>query len=327
VLEASDVTIRRARPDDDPAIVRLLADTLGWDDEERYHRLFAWKHRENPFGPSPGWVAVDARGLVGSRTLMRWVFRAGPDRLRAVRPVDTATHPRARGHGIFRSLTLRAVAELTAEGVDLAFNTPNSQSLPGYLSMGWKPVGRVPLSINIGTLWRVPQIAYARQEAGGLWSLPTSCGEDASSVLDATGEVSDLLARQPVDSRIRSERSVEYLRWRYGSPTVPYRVFLLGRSPEEGLVFFRLRRRGGTVEALIAESLTPPASHRNVSDVIGRIVRGSGADYAVALGRPRMPGFLPVPRGGPLLTWRPLSNQRACPFEDWGLCAGDIELF
>lgn len=321
------MTIRRATPDDDPAIVGLLADTLGWDNDERHHQLFVWKHRENPFGPTPGWVAVDERGLVGSRTLMRWRFEAGPESLQAVRPVDTATHPRARGRGVFRALTLRAVAELTAEGVDLAFNTPNGQSLPGYLSMGWRPAGRVPLSINIGNLRRVPQIALARHEAGGLWSLPTSCGEDAASVLDSTDEVSGLLAQRRVDSRIRSELSVEYLRWRYGSPTVKYRAMLLGRSPEEGLVFFRLRDRGGVAEAVIAESLTPSVGCRSLFKVIRRIVRGSGAAYAVALGRPRMPRSVPVPSGGPLLAWRPLANQGARPLGQWDLCAGDIELF
>lgn len=324
----TDVVIRRATPDDDHVILELLADALGWEDDDRHRRLFAWKHRENPFGPSPGWVAFDEAGLMGSRTLMRWTFEAGSETLQAVRPVDTATHPRARGRGVFRTLTLTAVGELTAEGFDLAFNTPNAQSLPGYLSMGWSAVGRIPLSIAIADLRRVARVGRARRHPGGLWSLPTSCGEDAGSVLDATGDLGGLLAGRRDDARIRTARSIEYLRWRYCSPTVKYRVMPLGRTPEEGLVFFRLRDRGGAVEAVIAEALTPPGrSRRSLGDAVRRILRESRADYAVTLGRPRTPRSVTVSGGGPLLTWRPLSNGRSCPLERWDLCAGDVELF
>jgi GNAT superfamily N-acetyltransferase len=322
-----DLVIRPATPDDDPAIVRLLAEALGWDDDDRHRRLFAWKHRESPFGPSPGWVALDESGLVGTRTLMRWAFQAGPERLQAVRPVDTATHPRARGRGVFRALTLTAVEELTAEGVDFAFNTPNGQSLPGYLSMGWSLLGRISLSVTISDLRRLARIGRARRRSSGLWSLPTTCGEDAASVIDAADGLCGLSAGWRHDSRIRTVRSVEYLRWRYGSTTVKYRAMLVGRTPEEGLVFFRLRDRGEAVEAVIAESITPPVGHRSLPGAIRRILRESGADYAVTLGRPRTPRSVPAPNSGPLLTWRPLSDRRSCPLQSWDLCAGDVELF
>lgn len=323
----ADVTIRSATAHDYPAIVQLLSGSLGWADDERHRQLFTWKHWENPFGPSPGWIALDEEGIVGSRTLMRWEFTSDAGRLRAVRAVDTATHPRARGRGVFRALTMRAVEELTSEGVDWAFNTPNDQSLPGYLSMGWQAVGRLPVSVRVARVTGLARLRDARRRAGDLWSLPTSCGEDAASVLEASDDLMELLATQCQDDRIRTRRSVEYLRWRYGSSVLPYRVLLPGRSPRDGMVFFRLRTRGEATEAVIAETLMSPAGTRSLVSAVGRIIRGSTADYGVALGRPRLRRSLPLPGGGPLLTWRPLSSQQGAPLERWDLCAGDIELF
>ena len=63
--------------------------------------------------------------------------------MRAVRAVDTATHPDFRGQGVFSALTLGALEELRSDGVAFVFNTPNERSRPGYLKMGWQPVGQV----------------------------------------------------------------------------------------------------------------------------------------------------------------------------------------
>ena len=73
--------------------------------------------------------------------------------LRAVRAVDTATDPDYQGRGLFTRLTLQAIDELRAEGVDFVFNTPNDQSRPGYLKMGWQVVGTLPTHVR-PTRWR-----------------------------------------------------------------------------------------------------------------------------------------------------------------------------
>src|SRR5262249_43359766 len=128
----------------------LLRASLGWADDPGFDRYFAWKHRENSFGASPSWVAVEAGRIVGFRTFLRWEFvdRQG-NRARAVRAVDTATHPDAQGRGIFRRLTLHALDDLARDDVDFVFNTPNDKSRPGYLRMGWVDVGRVGTSVRV----------------------------------------------------------------------------------------------------------------------------------------------------------------------------------
>src|SRR4029079_3500391 len=101
-----------------------------------------WKHVDNAFGRSPMWVACDGERIAGFRAFMRWEFEGAGEVKRAVRTVDTATHPDYQGQGIFTKLTLAGLEELAAEGVDFVFNTPNDKSRPGYLKMGWHVLGR-----------------------------------------------------------------------------------------------------------------------------------------------------------------------------------------
>ena len=73
-------------------------------------------------------MAVHDGEVVGFRTFLRWQFEHPDGRIRrAVRAVDTAPRPAFQGKGIFRRLTMTAVDELTADGVDFVFNTPNGR--------------------------------------------------------------------------------------------------------------------------------------------------------------------------------------------------------
>src|SRR4029078_7629835 len=85
-----------------PAVLEVLDQSLGPGHDPAW---FAWKHVENPFGPSWGWAALDGERVVGVRLFMRWGLRRGGRDLEAARPVDTATAPEARGRGVFRELT------------------------------------------------------------------------------------------------------------------------------------------------------------------------------------------------------------------------------
>ncbi|MDI2130184.1 GNAT family N-acetyltransferase [Yinghuangia seranimata] len=141
--------LRELAKDDDPQVLALLEAALaGGPTGERTQAFFDWKHRDNPFGASPGLVAEDADGrIVAVRLFLRWEFVHQGEVVRAVRAVDTATHPAAQGRGLFKKLTSELLDRLSAD-TDLVFNTPNANSLPGYLKMGWREVGKVPVSLH-----------------------------------------------------------------------------------------------------------------------------------------------------------------------------------
>ena len=331
--QADDLEIRRAGPDDVGAIVALCQAALGWDPADPNEAFFRWKHLENPAGPSPMWVATDQGRLVGVRVFLRWRFVSGAGReLDAVRAVDTATHPDAQGRGVFSRLTRHALDELRDEGVDFVFNTPNDQSRPGYLKMGWQVVGRVPVAVRPRSPRALLAMARARVPAQK-WSLATPAGRPAPRVLADRSALDELLGRlAPADGRadgLATRRDGEHLGWRYGFAPLRYRAVVAPGGPAHGVAVFRVRRRGEATEAAVCELLAPDPS--TARGLIGQVAAATGADYLIAAASasaaPRL-GLVPMPTQGPILTWREVAPGTRCPpLAAWSLALGDVELF
>ncbi len=321
------LTLRRATAADRGEILGLLAASLGRDQDPRFEALFAWKHLENAFGESPAWVACDGDRIAGFRTLMRWEFADGDRTLHAVRAVDTATHPDYQGRGIFTRLTLHALEELTASGTDFVFNTPNDQSRPGYLKMGWQVVGQLPTVVRPTRLSRLARIAKARVPAER-WSTPSTAGEDAAAVVADAGALAILIGeRAPSTTGIETRLSPEFLAWRFGTPLLGYRAVVADAGLDHGVAIFRIRARGSAQEAALVALLTRAGDRRTAARLVRAVRTSAAADYVLALGGPRVwPGGLTrLPGVGPLLTHRPLATPDAP--SGWNMTLGDIELF
>lgn len=325
-VPATDVAIRPMQPSDESQVLALIEASLGRRPDPRNAKFFAWKHRENAFGASPCWVAVDGDRVVGLRALMRWEFDTPGGVARAVRAVDTATHPDYQGRGIFSALTRRAVDELTADGVAFIFNTPNDKSRPGYLKMGWQEVGQLPTGLRPTSAFRLPRIAAARAPAE-LWSEPTEAGLSIAAALADDAAVAGLLTVQPRTDGVATRRTPAYLRWRYGFEPLVYRAFLAESSLSDGVLLFRLRRRGRATEMVVGDLLLPEPAPAAARRLIRSALRATGADHALGLRTTAAAGLLPVPGQGPMLTWRGLVSETKPPLADWKLSLGDIELF
>ena len=113
-------------------IVELLQMSLSG---EHTKESFLWKHYYNPFGQSYGLIAIDEGKVVAVRMFMRWCFGKGSKLRKALRPVDSATHPRYRRLGIFTDLTIKALE--SCKDYDFIFNTPNEKSLSADKKLGW----------------------------------------------------------------------------------------------------------------------------------------------------------------------------------------------
>ena len=320
--------IRRATAADLPAILELLGTALGWVPDAQHRRFFAWKHDENVFGPSAAWTAMDGDRVVAFRSFLRWELEYGGRVERAVRAVDTATSPDHRRRGLFSRLTLHALEELRAEGVAVVFNTPNDQSRPGYLKMGWEVVApRLPVLFRPRSPGALVRMAGARVPAEK-WSSPTSAGVSAPEVLADRPAVERLLASLPAEPARHTRRSAGYLAWRYGFGPLAYRAELAGSGVEDGMVVFRLRRRGAALEAAVCELLVPGGEPRVTRSLLRRVLATSGADYAVRLGGPGVArsGYLPLVGQGPTLVARGVATGTLPP-AGWRLTLGDVELF
>jgi len=313
--------VRRATEADEADAVALCAEVLADGIGERFPALFHWKHRENPFGSSPMWVAVDNGRIVAVRVLMRWQFERDGVAVRAVRAVDTATHPDYQGRGLFTALTLQGLTDVAADGVELVFNTPNDKSRPGYLKMGWQEVGRLaPVAAFRGPL-TIPRVLRSRVPAD-LWPEPMELGSSVQDWLRDDGLARALRrATPPPAGALTTSLTAEFMEWRFGSPLQPCRVV----EDERAVVVVERRRRGEVIELVCLLGL---GAARDVDRLLRRTMREAGADTVLRLGSPApRRGFLPMPGVGPRLTCRMLGAAPVPALSDWSLTLGDVVLF
>lgn len=342
-MTETDYQIRRMTAEDEPAVLDLMRVSLGEGSIPRTAAYWWWKHGLNPFGTSPVLVAEANGGLVGLRAFMRWTWAIGTRRYSAVRAVDTATHPNHRGQGIFKRLTLQLRDAMAAEGVAFVFNTPNAQSRPGYVRMGWSVAGQP-------TLWMRPVrpvrlIAGLRRgglsgpegepppiEAAGAGTL---LGDDASASILS-------MAHQSYSAGYHTRSSLAALRWRYGGvPGFEYVAHRSGEGESGALAFARTRQRGGIRELRICDLVVgaSPVARTHARRVLRDLSRAADVDMVVAL-PPDIPGgkrllleagFLPVPRSGPIVTVLPMNLPVGAPdptsLANWRPSIGDLELF
>jgi GNAT superfamily N-acetyltransferase len=333
----TEPTIRPATAQDTSAIIDLVAASYERQDGPERLRYWRWKHEANPFGPSPCLVAESAGQLVGVRVFLRWTWRAGARDIRAVRAVDTATHPAWRGRGVFSQLTARLVEQMRGDGVGFVYNTPNAKSMPGYLKMGWALVTRIPLWVRPLRLSGV-----LRRTLSAAPACPPTL-ERLDPVAEVLGDsrvaafLSDLAFR---DERYHTARTSAYLRWRYGEiPGLSYRARFETEGDAGALVIARGRVRGRLRELTISDLLVTPSS-RGIQigrAVVSDLIRATDADYVAGCAASgtaerrvlARAGFLPAPRLGPHFTARHLNPVAPDPFHwaNWRCSIGDLELF
>jgi GNAT superfamily N-acetyltransferase len=147
-MKESNFVYQLAKPTDVDQIVALFELCLGADGGAPTAAFWNWKHNQNPGGISPVLLAWDKDKLIGIRAFMCYKFHSNEGEMKAYRPVDTATHPEYQGKGIFSHLTLSLIEDLKKiDQKAFIFNTPNGQSKPGYIKMGWIEWGKPLLQI------------------------------------------------------------------------------------------------------------------------------------------------------------------------------------
>lgn len=225
--------IRKAIKSDIPDIVELLRLSLG-SMTEKSETNWNWKHVDNPYGESPVLLAFEGQTLVGVRAFMCWGWTDGKREYRALRAVDTATHPDFQGRGIFKKLTLQLLDEVKAEGYDFIFNTPNSKSMPGYLKMGWEKAGKLPVRLKV-----FPFFGKRARPQYGSFDL---------------ADIADLSLFESIAPQSGPTYPKNYLPWRYvDNPFIQYYGFGSWSDELKCLCIFRIKETPRYNELRICE--------------------------------------------------------------------------
>lgn len=339
--------IRDYRGEDEDGVLTLLHLALGGGRSfVRDQAFWRWKHLENHFGRSQLMVAANSE-VLGLRAFMRWQFAGTTgERIHAVRAVDTATHPGYRRLGIFSKLTRASLERARADGGHLIFNTPNRQSMPGYLKLGWQSVGRPrllirvirPLRMAAGLIARAQPVA--RAELAGFFRTPPHSVDELLRYEEHLATI--IKYDDGLSSRkLRTARSVEFIRWRYAScPSLSYAAIWTGHRPVTEILIVRPNNRFGLRELMLCEVLVGYGSAPHMRELIETLVAMTRADYLVAAASPctehwgllRRAGFVPLPSNvGPDFTvfplnW-PIGEPEAQQLDHWQLSLGDLEIF
>jgi GNAT superfamily N-acetyltransferase len=338
-----DLIIRAAAPSDADPILDLVRRSLGEARVPRSREYWEWKHRDNPFGPSPCLVAEADGRIVGLRAFMRWAWRAQDTIVPAVRAVDTATDAAWRGRGIFTRLTLALLEQMQQEGVAFVFNTPNQRSRPGYLKMGWISLGRVSLWARPVRLGRMARVLMPIGRSGREEEDPAAVvGAPAAELFQDPALPGFLASLAGADDRFSTPWTRESAHWRYVAiPGLAYRAGWDLDGEDGAAVVVRVGTRGKMRELRLCQVWVGSTanSRRMGCEIVRSLMHGTEADVATAMGLPGTAaqrvllrsGFVPAPRMGPVMTVRPLSASRngmdPLRRSSWDLSIGDLELF
>lgn len=308
-------------------MIELLKSSLGESLVPKSEAYFTWKHMENPFGASRILLAREGDQIIGLRAFMYWDWASGKERVKAVRAVDTATDPAHQGKGIFRKLTLQAVDECKSEGVGLVFNSPNPISMAGYLKMGWKQAGRMPIYLGPGSM--IPR-TFKEPSTRELL--------EPYAVDRAIAHLQNRKFREHASEAWHTPLSYQYLYWRYHTcPVVSYGAI---SEPGQFGYIFRLKKLNRFYELRICEAWTEredktaaekarKALRKLVSKLRPLMVSCAPSPDFMA-GREK-PGFFFGPfLKGPVVTVRPLAWENLDNFEEfhhWQPSMGTMELF
>jgi hypothetical protein len=243
---------------------------------------------------------------------------------------------------------LHALREIESDGVDLIFNTPNSNSLPGYLKMGWQRVGTVKPLIKVINYPRF-LIGLARaglfrrrgKQNGSLGFLQSGL-PGAGELLE--GKEADTLLQEDLalhdETLLSTKRTREYLEWRYAQhPGYDYRSLVERHSGKSVCaIIARANKRFGLREVMLNELWANTTDASPIRSMFRRLRRLAKADYIIAHFPEgsskhrllRRCGFYQVPHFGMNFVAKAVNTEEGEGIHRqarWGLSLGDLEFF
>lgn len=314
--------IREAKDFDISEIVEVLKASLGEQELPLSEEIWNYKHNSNPLGKSLVLVAEENGIIAGVRAFMCWKWQYLDKTYLSYRAVDTATHPDFQGRGIFKKLTLEAVKKGKELSYNFVFNTPNDQSRPGYLKMGWKEVGKIQVAL--------------RPAFNSFWKLKDSKREyqvtNTASSMEKIHLCNSWNIQLGFTQKLFTPKSSEFLSWRYeNNPLQKYEVH---SSPDLYIAAY-IKKSKNIKELRIAECIFK--DDLNSLNELRRLIKAWSSKFGaqVITWSPKLLDLNSLSyRGalGPILTVREL-NLNEIDFQllqvddNWNYSIGDLELF
>lgn len=309
-MKAASFTYHYAKPTDVEHIVTLFKLCLGTAGGAPTVAFWNWKHNENPAGVSPVILAWDEDQLIGIRAFMCFRFIKNNQTYVGYRPVDTATHPDYQGKGIFKNLTLTLLEDLKKkEETAFIFNTPNSQSKPGYLKMGWVAWGKPLLQL-------LPAFSI----------FGTRFKQDQERLLQY--DFSILVPSQ--SDRLAVHKDAAYFVWRYQKISLPqYGMKILHVNDTKYTIIYRKKKIRFLNEFRICDVLKNNSICTEIpTALLFKLFFSFGFGVLSFINRKTFWLTLQLNNKAPIITYRNINEEDEVPlFNDVDFSIGELELF
>ena len=308
--------IREPKVDETDKIIQLLQSSLGDSLLKKSTKIWNFKHIENPFGVSPVLVAEDDGSLIGVRAFMQWRWQLQDKIWVSYRAVDTATHPKHQGKGVFKTLTLSALDAVQKLSEGFVFNTPNDKSRPGYLKMGWQQVGKIKVALVPTILYFFTYLFSRNQFSHNikLLELENICEKHNANL--ATKNI------------LFTPKSVTYLKWRYEENPLQRYIIV---SSSNWYVAMYIKKHRFFNELRVVETIGALDKKNEIRQAIVRYAFQNSCSLITTANKDLFALQL-YGHYGPMLTFKSLTSSdefvnKALHIENWSYSTGDLELF
>lgn len=308
--------IREPKVDETDKIIQLLQSSLGDSLLKKSTKIWNFKHIENPFGVSPVLVAEEDGSLIGVRAFMQWRWQLQDKIWISYRAVDTATHPKHQGKGVFKTLTLSALDAVQKLSEGFVFNTPNDKSRPGYLKMGWQQVGKIKVALVPTILYFFTYLFSRNQFSHNikLLELENICEKHNANL--ATKNI------------LFTPKSAAYLKWRYEENPLQRYIIV---SSSNWYVAMYIKKHRFFNELRVVEIIGDLDKKKEIRQAIVRYAFQNSCSLITTANKDLFALQL-YGHYGPMLTFKSLTSSdefvnKALHIENWSYSTGDLELF
>jgi len=305
--------IRPAKAEDISYIIDVLKAGLGESLIRKNEQIWQYKHLDNPFGQSVVLVAKKDNRLAGVRAFMQWKWQKNDKVWQAYRAVDTATHPDFQRQGIFKKLTLEILNQISQKQESFVFNTPNDNSRPGYLKMGWQIIGKIKTAV-------VPVLMQPAL------FLKNNIHNDFSGLKNLTRLHNEQLQQS---GKLFTPKTPDYLQWRYqNNPMQSYKTIV---TPDFYIAYY-IKKHRFFKELRVSELINPENKNRQIIKQILQKEAYNNKCIIITLADKNLFRLQLYGNFGPVLTFKDLTGdnhlwQLAQNIDNWHYSLGDLELF